>query len=258
MNLRNKESEMDKNKSRRYTDLVEKVKQKYRNYPVCANKLELGWCDLLPAEDLCREINLWTYWQGWGYAKDTPHIKYMLIGQDFGPPEKEETKGTIANVREMNKGNAIMFHKDVKLEGKDSQTDNNLIQYFGLLGRPKIDEKRYSDLFFCNCNLGYRKGNYSGNMTRRVLENDSREMKELVDILQPENIICLGLETSVVMIRTLIDARFSCNNFSGLIGDGAPYQYGDTYIYPVAHPGYWGTMNRGVGNVEKDWMRIRK
>ena len=95
-------------------------------------------------------------------------------------------------------------------------------------------------------------------MTRRVLENDSQEMKELVDILQPENIICLGLDTSVVVIRTLIDAKFSRNNFSGLIGDGSPYQYGDTYIYPVAHPGYWGTMNRGVNNVEKDWMRIRK
>lgn len=32
----------------------------------------------------------------------------------------------------------------------------------------------------------------------------------------------------------------------------------NTYIYPVAPPGYWGTMNRGVNNVEKDWMRIRK
>lgn len=28
----------------------------------------------------------------------------MLIGQDFGPPEKEEIKGTIANVRKMNDG----------------------------------------------------------------------------------------------------------------------------------------------------------
>ena len=64
----------------------------------------------------------------------------------------------------------------------------------------------------------------------RVLRNDSQEMKELVDILQPENIICLGLDTSVEVIR----------------------------IYPVAHPGYWGTMNRGNNNVEKDWMRIRK
>ena len=106
---------MDENKSRKYDALVEKVKNKYRSKPIPTGKLELGWCDLLPGEDLCREINLWTYWQGWGYAKHTPHVKYMLIGQDFGPPEKEEIKGTIANVREMNEGNDIMFHNCRKI-----------------------------------------------------------------------------------------------------------------------------------------------
>ena len=39
-------------KSRKYAELVERVKQKYRNHPVCTDKLELGWCDLLPGEDL--------------------------------------------------------------------------------------------------------------------------------------------------------------------------------------------------------------
>ena len=34
------------------------------------------------------------------------------------------------------------------------------------------------------------------------------------------------------------------------VGDGSPYQYGDTYIYPVVPPGYWGTMNRGIDNVD--------
>lgn len=31
-----------------------------------------------------------------------------------------------------------------------------------------------------------------------------------------------------------------------------------TYIYPVAHPGYWGTSTRGEDNVIADWRRIRK
>lgn len=249
---------MDENKSRKYVELVSKVKQKYLSNPIISDKLELGWCDLILGEDLCQEINLWTYWQGWGYAKETPHIKYMLIGQDFGPPEKEEAKGTIANVREMNKGRNVMFHDNVDLSSNDSQTDKNLIEYFSLIGKPDIDKKRYSDLFFCNCNLGYRKGNYSGNMTRTALQNDSKEIKELVDIIQPENIICLGLDTSVAVIRTLIDSKYNCSNFSDLIGDGSPFQYGDTYIYPVAHPGYWGKMNRGIKNVENDWIRIRR
>lgn len=72
------------------------------------------------------------------------------------------------------------------------------------------------------------------------------------------NIICLGLDTSVVVIRTLLDKKFSCNRVSELIGTGEPYTYGETYIYPVAHPGYWGTSTRGEDNVIADWRRIRK
>ena len=137
---------------------------------------------------MCQEINLWTYWQGRDYAKKTPHIKYMLIGQDFGPSEKEEIKGTIANVRKMNDGMDVMFHENVDLEARDSQTDKNIVRYFELLGKNKIDKKKYPDLFFCNCNLGYRRDKYSGNMTRKILANDAAEIKSLIDIIEPENI----------------------------------------------------------------------
>ena len=89
---------MNAKKSADYCNLIEIVKNKYRKNPIYAKNLTLGWCDLR------QEINLWTYWQGKDYAKNTPHIKYMLIGQDFGPPKKEEVKGTIANVRKMNDG----------------------------------------------------------------------------------------------------------------------------------------------------------
>lgn len=111
--------------------------------------------------------------------------------------------------------------------------------------------------FFCNCNLGYSKGTYSGNMTRKILANDSLEIKKLIDIIKPDNIICLGLDTSVVVIRALVDESFNCSTLVELIGDGKPYRYGDVNIYPMAHPGYWGTMNRGIENVKKDWMRIQ-
>ena len=66
----------------------------------------------------------------------------MLIGQDFGPPEKEELKGTIANVRKMNDGIDVMFHDKVNLKARDSQTDKNLVRYFELLGKEKIDKKK--------------------------------------------------------------------------------------------------------------------
>lgn len=134
----------------------------------------------------------------------------------------------------------------------------NIVRYFELLGKNEIDKKKYPDLFFCNCNLGYRREKYSGNMTRKILANDAAEIKSLIDIIEPENIICLGLDTSVVVIRTLLDKKFSCNRVSELIGTGEPYTYGETYIYPVAHPGYWGTSTRGEDNVIADWRRIRK
>ena len=188
---------MNAKKSADYCNLIEIVKNKYRKNPIYTKNLTLGWCDLRQGEDLCQEINLWTYWQGRDYAKKTPHIKYMLIGQDFGPPEKEEIKGTIANVRKMNDGVDVMFHENVDLEARDSQTDKNIVGYFELLGKNEIDKKKYPDLFFCN----------------RVSE---------------------------------------------LIGTGEPYIYGETYIYPVAHPGYWGTSTRGEDNVIADWRRIRK
>ena len=199
---------MNEKKSAAYCKLIENVKNKYRKNPIYTKNLTLGWCDLRQGEDLCQEINLWTYWQGRDYAKKTPHIKYMLIGQDFGPPEKEELKGTIANVRKMNDGVEVMFHKNVDLEARDSQTDKNIVRYFELLGKNEIDKKKYPDLFFCNCNLGYRRDKYSGNMTRKILANDAAEIKSLIDIIEPENIICLGLDTSVVVIRTLLDKKY--------------------------------------------------
>ena len=43
---------MDEDKSREYRELVEKVKLKYGENPICKGNLRLGWCDLVPGEDL--------------------------------------------------------------------------------------------------------------------------------------------------------------------------------------------------------------
>lgn len=132
---------MNAKKSADYCNLIENVKNKYRKNPICAKNLTLGWCDLRQGEDLCQEINLWTYWQGRNYARKTPHIKYMLIGQDFGPPEKEELKGTIANVRKMNDGIDVMFHDKVNLKARDSQTDKILSDTLNCLEKKKLIRK---------------------------------------------------------------------------------------------------------------------
>lgn len=106
---------MNAKKSADYCNLIENVKNKYRKNPI--------------------------------YAKNTPHIKYMLIGQDFGPPEKEEIKGTIANVRKMNDGIDAMFHENVDLEARDSQTDKILSDTLNCLVKMKLTRKNIQICF---------------------------------------------------------------------------------------------------------------
>lgn len=52
---------MEKEKTDAYVRLVRTVKGKYRTGKCSPGKLKLSRCDLVPGEDLCREINLWTY-----------------------------------------------------------------------------------------------------------------------------------------------------------------------------------------------------
>ena len=69
---------MNAKKSADYRNLIEIVKNKYRKNPIYAKSLALGWCDL---EDLCQEINIWTYWQVFavGYNNQgTTEIEYDI------------------------------------------------------------------------------------------------------------------------------------------------------------------------------------
>lgn len=242
-------------KGQRYRRLVERVKKEYKHKEQeCDN--EMSWCDLVEGEDLCHEINLWTYWQGWNYANEHPEIKILLIGQDFGPPKKEEKKGTIKNVRRLNAGDSTaMFQQGIKLKGRDAQTDNALVTLFEEIGYPEIDKIRYRDLFFCNFCLGYRKEKYTGNLRKKDFRADRESIKELVDILEPEHIICLGADVSIEIIKLLCDCDYSDKPMDQLIDLDKIQNYKGTQIHPMAHPGFWGARNRGgIEKLKEDWV----
>ena len=68
-----------------YEALVTDVRKSYQVNGKHNSNLNLVWCD--DNEDsICKEINLWTYWQGYNYAKFRPEIDYLLVGQDWGNP----------------------------------------------------------------------------------------------------------------------------------------------------------------------------
>ncbi|MCH5213027.1 MAG: hypothetical protein J1G06_08425 [Oscillospiraceae bacterium] len=158
-------------KEESYKALIEKVK---KSYPP-----KLVWCD-----ECKDEINLWSYWQG----SLNPDI--LLVGQDWGNPFTDKGKDVIRMVKcgEMNESNA------------PSDTDRNLSRLFK--ESLDIDIWKKSDrLFFTNLALGYRTGNESGGSYNKYLNKDKDHFKELVSILRPKVVICLGKDTYVYALK---------------------------------------------------------
>lgn len=141
------------------------------------------------------EHNLWIYWQGRGVTNP----KIMVVGQDWGSIEqsvkyyeyiKKDPEAKVVSYVQIKKDNP-------KLKERDFTTDKQLQELFEkYLGYPDICNKDYKDIYFTNLIPGYRDSKSStGNnsevqkgITKYVIEN----FKNLLEILQPKVIICLG------------------------------------------------------------------
>ena len=81
-----------RDKKQKYLSLIERARQNYE-YKKHAN---FKWCD-----ECKKAINLWTYWQGLGYEIDTPKIRILLVGQDWGNTDFDGRK-TLENISKIN------------------------------------------------------------------------------------------------------------------------------------------------------------
>lgn len=252
-----------KNKKQLYIELIADVKKDYENNKQAhKNKnIEMDWYNE------CKEINLWTYWQGLGYAEKAPDIEIMLVGQDWGNPFINPSQ-TVQNAIEINKLSMEHYEQIQYLDGidmnrRDAITDANLVTLFNEIGFKDIDKNRYSQLFFTNFVLGYRNGSASGNMTWQLMKQDAGFFVRLYEILQPKKIICLGQKTYESVIYALEGLKPKIHGYNQFL-DGVNYKKIDyqgvkSTVYAVAHCGWLGTNNRGgMGKQIVDWKRIYK
>jgi len=209
------------------------------------------WSAVVDKKNICQEINLYTYWQGLGYAEKTPHIKYLLVAQDWG-----NCFGDNSRINEINAGNKNLPYFDKT----DSITDKHLIELFKILGYKDI-MTHHEELFFTNFCLGYRSGNDGGGMTKKMMLNDGTEFKKLCEILEPENILCLGKITFESVFESLTGEKIKIfggydkfieqNNFF-------PATCGtiQSKIFPLVHCGGMGTAYRNLEKQKQDWKKI--
>ena len=248
-------------KETKYRELIENVRQSYLSHSNIEKQVpqRMEWC-----ED-CKEINLWTYWQGQSHL----NARLMLVGQDWGSPWDDASAAVMNNIRKKNSGIKVGY-----MDGNSSITDKNLIQLFDSIGYKICEERKDNeDLLFTNLVLGYRSSGTSGGFKSSWITHDAGFFRELTNIIEPEVMLCLGRTTFEGVLHAL---QYHLPTYVGsynqiITSDQNPIEVKlennkKVRIFALAHCGVLGTMNRNRGSDPhqkldlqiKDWERIKK
>lgn len=237
-----------------YQQLIARVRASYPAYQESTKyeKSQLVWC-----KDCTQEINLWSYWQG------SLDAKIILVGQDWGCPYDKTSLPTMTQIQKANNGDIYDY-----LSENPSRTDHHLITLFSTALNKKITLP-CNDLFFTNFVLGYRPHGTSGNYQKEWAEHDSAFFKELVEIIKPKVILCLGKATFRAVLTSLApDQKLRIGGYNKYIESSrnpvivATPSGTNIAVFALAHCGVMGTLNRngkknlGLDQQIADWKRI--
>lgn len=214
----------------------------------------------------CKEVNLWACWEG---GINHLNADILLVGQDWGclSYDKEPIAEAVKNGR-------YRPGEFCYMQGNENPTNLALCELFREINQDYDlfnDRNTCTELFFTNFIPWYRTGTkISGPVRASWIRKSQVYFAELVDILAPKVILCLG--------RTVFDGVTRTGGIS--VQAGWPYnavieagpiplqiQSAKTLAVPLAHCGVMGTLNRnGRQKTEqnkrlelqkKDWARIR-
>lgn len=224
-----------------------------------------------------KEINAWTYWQGIGVR----HPRVMVLGQDWGSFQVEKKyfsaieKELASGISEDEKIFSFKKIRGILENNRDFDTDKNLaeglarIKIHGESPYLHVRDEKYPDLFFTNLIPGYRvsEKNTGGFKASWITEQVRCDFKELLNVLQPKIVICLGKNTFIqaAKIYNHKNPLTGTNWNAYLNSDFEPIKITvdshsnvSTFLYPMAHPGYLGKRNRekSVNSMYDDWERL--
>ena len=198
------------------------------------------------------EINLYAYWQGHQIKDKEKGIDILLMGQDWGNPTNDPENSK--SIRDVISGKRKTCYDENA--AKLSPTDSVLIEMFSILGCDITKTDPGKRIFFTNYCLGYRTGSEQGSMKKRIMKLDREYFEELVEILKPKIIICLGKMTYECVtgkpVKRWVDTLKTGSPFK------AEYPGSDKIVvYGVAHTGARGMSNIGSKDVvRQSWRKI--
>lgn len=226
-----------------YRSFVKRVQKYYCNQGNA--ELKYKPCDVWKNGD---QINLWTYWQGYQLEDIESGVDILLVGQDWGNPDRQKT--VVESIRQIQCGNRKVAYAD-----STNPTDRMLITLFKEIGFDITKEEPGCRMFFTNYSLGYRSESETGGMTKKLLLEDREYFEELVSIIKPRVIICLG---------KLVYEAVTGENVKGFVeqlSKGKPLMsmYGDIKVFGVPHCGARGINNVGGYEVMRGiWGKMKE
>lgn len=245
----------------KYEDLIESVYDKLDRKHDYPDEEKYHEFFINNADFRLEEHNLWTYWQGRGVRNP----KIMVVGQDWGSIEQSNKYYKyIANHPDEEVVSYIQVKKEnTKMKGNEFTTDKELRYLFEeYLGYKDICVHHYDDLYFTNLIPGFRNCSSStGNNTeakRGISSGVIQDFKELLGILHPDVIICLGKLVGENIEKAYYDGKSriaKASNFNAFLdeelraGNPRPIELDlgngkSADMFVIAHLGNHGKRNR--------------
>lgn len=220
----------------------------------------------------CKEINLWTYWHGWeslNEQDDSVHPKILLVGQDWGSYYLEGDE-TAEKRLEMLGSDPAKYTQIFSSLNNGPVTDKNLKDLFVDPEGFSCDlDKKQPDLFFTNLIPWYRKKeeNISGFRRAWLTGFVKKYFRDLVRILEPEVVMCLGKNTYLGVLDSLglrkenpIRQR-SYTEFLDSKRNYVDYLIEEEIhctVWALKHCGGQGSAGRCIAIQREDWKEVLK